>query len=74
MYTINRALALIKPKQPFVDWLNSHPQNAGFMTTLEEARDDCTAILIPEFETDKEARSYIKDLSTDMFEIELGQR
>ena len=25
MYTVNRLIAIIKPKQPFMDWLESTP-------------------------------------------------
>ncbi len=71
MYMINRAVAVIKPKQPFVDWINSHPDSAGFTTSLEEARQDCTAYLLPDYDEDSEAKSFIKDLSADIFEIEL---
>ena len=71
MYMINRAVIIVRPKQPFVDWINAHPESAGLLVTLEQVRQDCTAYLIPEFENEKEAREYIRDLSADIFEIEL---
>ena len=71
MYTINRALIVVKPKQIFADWVNAHPDSAGFTTTLDSLREDSTAYLIPEFDSDQEAQEYLEDLSTDIFEIEL---
>ena len=45
MKVINRGVAIIKPKQPFLDWLGSLPDPAD--TTLEYLREDSTAFLIP---------------------------
>lgn len=71
MYMINRASIIVRPKQPFVDWINAHPDSAGLDISLEQVRADSTAYLIPEFDSNKEAEDYIKDLSADIFEIEL---
>jgi hypothetical protein len=71
MYVINRAVAVIKPKQPFVDWINSHPDSAEDPVALEQVRQDCNVFLIPDFDSEEEVEEYIEDLSTDIFEIEL---
>ncbi len=36
MAIINRAVAVIKPKQPFVDWANGLPDAAGGMDAMNE--------------------------------------
>lgn len=48
MYEVNRSVLVIKPKQPFVDWLLSLP----FRFDPEEVnllnlREDCNALLVP---------------------------
>ncbi|MCI0404776.1 MAG: hypothetical protein L0209_01665 [candidate division Zixibacteria bacterium] len=67
MRTINRSLAIIIPKQPFVDWANQLP-DADFKVSLDDLQEDCLAILIPEYDTKDEAKAYIDELSEDLFE------
>ena len=45
MKVINRGVVIVKPKQPFLDWLGSLPDPAD--TTLEYLREDSTVFLIP---------------------------
>ncbi|MGB7291539.1 MAG: hypothetical protein WBD99_05155 [Thermodesulfobacteriota bacterium] len=70
MYTINRSIAIIKPKQPFVDWANQLP-DAEWKVSLDNFKVDCLAILIPEYGTDDEAKEYIAEIYEDIFEEEL---
>ncbi len=70
MYTINRSIAIIKPKQPFVDWANQLP-DAEWKVSLDNFKGDCLAILIPEYGTDEEAKEYIDEIYEDIFEEEL---
>jgi hypothetical protein len=70
MYLINRAVAIIKPKQPLVDWINGYPGAEG-LVTLGQAREDCTVILLPEYYTEDEAYSFIEEICSELFEIEL---
>lgn len=69
-YTINRSIAIIKPKQPYVDWANQLP-DAKWETSLSDLQKDCTAILILEYDTDDEAKKYIDRIAKDIFEDEL---
>ena len=66
MHTINRSIAIIKPKQPFVDWANQLP-DAEWKALLDDFKTDCLAILIPEYETDEEAKGYINEIYEDIF-------
>ena len=70
MYTINRLIAIIKPKQPFVDWANQLP-DAEFKSSLDDFKTDCLAILTPEYESDEEAIGYINEIYEDIFIEEL---
>lgn len=70
MNTVNRAIAIIKPKQPFLDWTNQLP-DAELGITLEYFKHDCLSVLIPESENDEEARIYINDIAEEIFEEEL---
>lgn len=71
MYIIDRNLAVIKPKQPFLDWLRGVPGNEVELT-LDQLRIDCTALLIPEFEEPEDAVSFIDEIGAELFEAELG--
>jgi hypothetical protein len=62
MQFLNRSVVIIKPKQPFVDWVNSTDPDAHFKLTLEQIRSDPTCILIPEFDSPKEGKDYIKKI------------
>lgn len=71
MKTINRSLAILRPKQPFIDWINSSSPDVPPMT-LEAVNDDCNAILIPEYNTDQDAKAFIKSRCSEIFETELS--
>lgn len=73
MKTINRALIVIKPKQPFLDWILARTDTEESEVTLEDLRsEDCTAILVPEFDDYDEVWEVIEDLAPGLFEIELS--
>ncbi|ETR71728.1 MAG: hypothetical protein OMM_07926 [Candidatus Magnetoglobus multicellularis str. Araruama] len=70
MYTINRSICVIKPKAPCIEWVNSLP-DTDEPFTLEESMNDCTAILLPEFDVEENINNYIKHLFAEIFEMEL---
>ena len=70
MDVINRAVAVIKPRQPYLDWAKSIPGPADDVT-LDEVRTNCTAILIPDFDDPAEAEEFIATIADDLFEMEL---
>lgn len=70
MLTINRSVAIIRPKRPFIKWANSLPDNEREYAD-EAFQSDCQAVLIPEYDTDKDAEKYINDIWDDLFEEEL---
>jgi hypothetical protein len=70
MYSINRSAAIIFPKQPYIKWANSMPGD-GREFTAASFKNDCTVILIPEYDTEKQARAFINKIWQDIFEEEL---
>jgi len=70
MDLINRAIAIIKPRQPFLDWLNSLPDPLDDLT-LEELRLGSMAILIPDSENQAAAKKYIRTIYAHIFDMEL---
>jgi hypothetical protein len=71
MYEINRSLAIIKPKQIFMDWLVRCIDPLPEGMTLDELRKDATALLIPEFDDEESAFQFIYSNYDELFEREL---
>ena len=72
MYEVNRSIAIIKPKQPFFDWLNALPFEQDEALTLTALRQDCNALLIPPAEDFEDARDFIRTRWRGLFEAELA--
>jgi hypothetical protein len=70
MYFVDRSVAVIKPKQPFADWLNAVPGSDTDLT-LDSLRSDCTVILLPEFDEPEEGVARIDDMYESLFRMEL---
>ena len=70
MHTIDRFVAVVKPKQPFLDWLESQP-DWDLDMTLEELREDSNAYLIREYDSTDQAMRYIERNCKAIFEWEL---
>jgi hypothetical protein len=64
---INRAVLIVRPKQPYLDWA------AGLDSSglLPDPSSEQTAYLIPEFDSDEEALAILKKVYSDVFENEL---
>jgi hypothetical protein len=69
MYVLNRSAVVLKPKQPFLDWLNSLPGDDKY--TLNELRAEPTVILLPEFEDTEDEIRYLKKICSDLFSRQL---
>jgi len=70
MAYINRSAAVIKPKQPFLEWLNALPDGDKALN-LEDIQQDCTVLLLPEYGDNMQCLSYIKNHFKIIFENEL---
>lgn len=58
MQSINRTAVVVRPKQPFVDWLKSLPDD-DFDYTLEQVSTDNLTFLIPEFDSPEGTMEYM---------------
>lgn len=72
MYQLDRWAAIIKPRQPFLNWLNGLPGSLPPALGLEQMRSGCTTLLIPEFDDPDEAVAFVYRLWRDLFESELS--
>lgn len=70
MYAVDRSVALIKPKQPFLDWLMNLP-GSDLDIGLDQLSTDCTVILTPEFDEIEDALSFLDEAYSRIFELEL---
>jgi len=70
MFIINRSVAIIRPKQPFVDWTNSIVDEEQY--SVSDFSTDCSVFLLPVTDSDEDAEAFIKDIFQDVFELELS--
>ncbi|MBW2490317.1 MAG: hypothetical protein JRE65_04130 [Deltaproteobacteria bacterium] len=71
MFQIDRSVAIIKPKQPFVDWANSVGDEEN-QYSIQDFSTDCSVILLPVVDSDEQAEAFIEDMFQDIFELELS--
>ncbi len=71
-YFVERSIAVLKPKQPLLDWVNQTFTDIPQDLTLENIRVDCNSYLIPEVEQLEEGVSFVDDKFVDLFALELS--
>jgi len=73
MFEMDRIVAVIKPTEELLEWINSLPleKNNEPKISLEAIQADCTALLIPPFDTPEEADDFIESIHEGIFENEL---
>ena len=70
MLIVDRIVAVVRPKQKMLEWLHKQPEvQANF--SLQNLQTDCTALLIPPFESPRQAKEYIKQTYLGIFNGEL---
>jgi hypothetical protein len=70
MITVNRTAIMVMPGQPFLDWLHRADPTSGGLS-LEDFRREPTVYLLPESESQGEARECLKDMCGQIFEEQL---
>jgi len=71
MDTLNRSVIVVKPKQPFLDWLHAaDPTNLNL--TLQDVLREPTIYLIPECDTDEDVAEVLNELCEEIFEEQLA--
>lgn len=71
-YFVERSIAVIKPKLPFLEWINNTFHDLPQPLTLDSIRIDCNSYLIPEMEEIEDGINYIDDRFADLFALELA--
>jgi hypothetical protein len=72
MYEVNRSVAIIRPKAPFLEWLKNLSEDVDPSLTLESLGWDCNAVLIPAAEDLDTMEAFIRERYRQLFEAELA--
>lgn len=72
MYEVNRSIAILKPRQPFLDWLKSLPGGLDEQLELVQLRGDCNALLIPAADDYDSAEDFVRQHYHSLFAAELA--
>lgn len=64
---INRAVLIVRPKQPFLDWA-AGLDDSGLVPDVDGEQ---TVYLVPDFDMDDDARAVIEAVFSEVFENEL---
>jgi hypothetical protein len=68
--TINRSAIIIKPAQPFLDWLHQVDPTSAHLT-LEDLQREPTIYLVPECDTEDQPVEYLGESAGTIFEEHL---
>ncbi len=71
MFVVNRSVAIIKQKQVFLDWANS-VLGEGHQFSNYDLGMEYNVILLPEYDSKEHAEAILKELCSDIFEVELS--
>ena len=71
MKTITRSALVVKPAQPFLDWLH-RVDPTSTQLTLDDLRLEPTIYLLPEWDTEDEALQLLAEVSNEIFEEQLN--
>ena len=71
MYQVNRSIVILKPKEPFLNWVLQSDGFKQLQITLEDLRSDCTVLLLPNFNDQENALQYVYSQFKNIFEMEL---
>ena len=70
MFIVDRIVALLRPTDKMLQWMKELP-SAPDVITMKNLQTDCTALLLPSFESPRQAEIYIKQIFEGIFESEL---
>jgi hypothetical protein len=69
--TLNRSAIVVKPKQPFLDWLHAADPTNGELT-LAVLAEEPTIYLVPEADTDEDVVDILRELCEEIFREQLA--
>jgi hypothetical protein len=70
MITINRTAIVVKPRQPFLEWLRLADPTSGDLS-LEDLQRDPEVYLLPECGNEEEVRENLEEVCGRIFEEQL---
>ncbi|MCI0334822.1 MAG: hypothetical protein L0228_16535 [Planctomycetes bacterium] len=70
MWSVNRSVLVVRPRQPYLDWVQSL-DDADKKVTLDDLRRDCTALLVPEVDDEDHQDEIVAAMCKEVFEHEL---
>lgn len=70
MWTVNRSVLVVRPRQPYLDWVHSLDEE-GKKFKLDDLRRDCTSYLVPELLDEPQKDEILRRIYKDVFEHEL---
>lgn len=70
IWFINRGVLIVRPRQPFVDWVCSFDEEGP--VDREDARDSVNSFLVPEFDNPEETADWVEANIETVFEIMLN--
>lgn len=68
---LNRSAIVVKPRQPFLDWLHAADPTSRNIT-LAEVAEDPTIYLIPECDSEEDIHEFLHELCEEMFVEQLA--
>jgi hypothetical protein len=72
-YVVERSIVVIKPKQPFLDWINNNLAISNeTLLDLSNIRIDCNSYLIPEINEIEDGVAYVDEVYEALFQLELA--
>lgn len=71
-YFVERSVAIVKPKEPFLLWVNSSFDDLEVALTLDSIRIDCNSYLIPEVNEIEDGVNFVDDKFAQLFALELS--
>jgi hypothetical protein len=71
MDMVNRSAIVVRPAQPFLDWLHRVDPTSAQLT-LEDLRREPTIYLLPKWETEDEALEHLAEVSSEIFKEQLN--
>lgn len=69
--SVDRIVAIFRPKQAFVDWVNSMPDDPNTLT-LDQVSHENICLLVPEYESNERGREFILKHSEGILELQLS--
>lgn len=72
-YVVERSIVVLKPKQPFLEWIHTNLAISNdTLLELSDIRIDCNSYMIPEIEEIEDGVAYVDEIYESLFELELA--